>query len=352
MAGTEELIPGRSGQPEAAVHLPRSRPSLGARLRRHRFGPGAVIALVALVGLAAWLVVESRSGSSSTSASSKPVALSAAGLRTLAGALGQPVYWIGEKPGTTYELAQTSGHFLLRYLPQGVEAGDAQRYLTIGTYPMQNAYDVIKATSPAAGTVVATPGAGIAVISKQHPTSVYVTYPGWGAQIEVYDPSAARARRVALSGLLQPVIGGASVRAAGPKAVSRDGLASLAASLGHPIYWVGPRAKTTYELTQTPEGRTFIRYLPKGVRVGGKRPFLTVGTYPLAGAYAVTQALSKSPDNVTIRLPGGGIAAYAKKSPTNVHLAYPGIDVQVEVYDPSASVPRKLVADGKVVPVG
>ena len=38
---------------------------------------------------------------------------------------------------------------------------------------------------------------------------------------------------------------------------------------------------------------------------------------------------SKSKSSVTMKLPDGGFAAYAKQHPTNVYVAYPGVNVQV-----------------------
>ncbi len=61
---------------------------------------------------------------------------------------------------------------------------------------------------------------------------------------------------------------------------------------------------------------------------------------------------AKGHNTVTLKLPNGGIAVYTKPYATNIHLAYPGENVQVEVYDPLARVPRKLVTSSRVVPVG
>jgi len=48
-------------------------------------------------------------------------------------------------------------------------------------------------------------GGGIAVQSARSPKSVYVAYPGSDVQVEVYDPSPERARRLALSDRLRPL---------------------------------------------------------------------------------------------------------------------------------------------------
>ena len=59
--------------------------------------------------------------------------------------------------------------------------------------------------------------------------------------------------------------GSCRVTAAG---VSLQRLHAIAAAVPHPVYWVGARSGSTYELTQTDDGRTYIRYLPAGTRVG------------------------------------------------------------------------------------
>ena len=41
-----------------------------------------------------------------------------------------------------------------------------------------------------------------------------------------------------------------------------------------------------------------------------------------------------------------------KSYPKSIHLAYPGSDYQVEVFDPSAAAARALVSSGQVEPIG
>lgn len=319
-------------------------------LRGARVGPTAFVAVAALTALVVWLVVESRDGSSSKDTASRAALVSRDGLNTLAKALGQTIYWVGPRKHTRYEVRQTSNGIYARYLPTGVKAGDSRRFLTIGTYSLVNAYGVMKASRREPGDVALNvPGGGIAIIHRRNPTSVYVAYAGSNYQIEVYEPRAAVARQLVLSGRVQPVLEFEPSQGRGPVAVSPAGLRSLAASLGHRVYWAGPRPETTYELTVTADGRTYIRYLPKSVAVGDARGFLTIGTYRLKHAYTVTKAGAKATDTVSLKLGRGGIAVYTKGHETNVHLAYPGADVQVEVYDPSPRVPPKLAA--KVIPV-
>ncbi len=56
--------------------------------------------------------------------------------------------------------------------------------------------------------------------------------------------------------------------------------------------------------------------------------------------------------SVRVAVGNGGVAFYARARPTNVYLAYPGRNIQVEVYDPAAGAARRLVAANHIVPVG
>ena len=122
--------------------------------------------------------------------------------------------------------------------------------------------------------------------------------------------------------------------------------------VGHPVYWVGTEPNRAYELTRTSSDRVFVRYLPHGVPPGTKNADYTfVGTYPFAAPYEALQGLAKKKDDASFSVPGGGLAVYARSSPTNVYVAFPRSDVEIEVYDPSAKQAQALVASGQVQPV-
>jgi hypothetical protein len=141
-------------------------------------------------------------------------------------------------------------------------------------------------------------------------------------------------------------------QATGPVKTSADELRALSVDLGHPIYWAGAMPNRTYELTRTSDDRVFIRYLPQGVPVGIRQAaFTIVGTYPVEGAYKVLQQLAKKPHEHNFAAPVGGIAVYSSEQPSNVYLAYPGSNLQIEVYDPSPKQARGLITSGQVAPV-
>lgn len=317
---------------------------------RTLFAAGALV-LGAAVALAIWLLVRGGGGTGEARPAHK------ASLRELA-ALPQtvhhPVYWAGPKPGMTYELSRTKdGRLYIRYLPPSVDVGTAKpNYLTIGTYPQPHAFATLRTTAKKQGSrTIKLPGGGLAFQYRSKPTSVYLAFPRSNYQIEVFDPSAARAWRLVSSGLVKPV-GTPPQTPIGAKAATVQQLKDLAITLGHPLYWAGAESGYRYELTQTKDGSVFVRYLPKGASVGDRKPeYLTVGTYPQRGALAILKATAAKGHAATIALAGGGSAFVDPKHPTSVYLAYPRIDLQVEVYDPSAIRARQLVASGQIAPV-
>jgi len=182
-------------------------------------------------------------------------------------------------------------------------------------------------------------------------------------------PLLARHRRLALAPALVALLLATAVTACGggdeetatqpePTRARAEGvsvveLTRVSGSIGHPIYWAGSRSGQTYELSQTQDGRVYIRYLPRGTKIGDPKPnYLTVGTYPQAKAFATLKATAKKQGAPTIELRGGGLAFADKERPTSVYLAYPGSAYQIEVYHPSAARARALVTSGEIVPVG
>jgi hypothetical protein len=275
-------------------------------------------------------------------------------LVTLSRSVGHPIYWAGPQVGRTYETSRTSdGRVYVRYLPPGVKVGDpAAKYLAIGTYPQTNATSALRATAKKQGRrLITLPGGGVAFVNKEHPTSVYLAYPGSNYQIEVFDPNPSVAHTLVVSGKVVPV-GTAPAGRAPAKAVTVAELKALAAKAGHPIYWAGPEPNTTYELTQTTDGRIYVRYLPRGVSVGDLKPnYLTVGTYPQANALPRLKASAANTHSATINLANGAFAYVVKNRPTSVYVARTGEDLLVEVFDPSAARAKQVVTSGMVQPL-
>ena len=323
--------------------------------RRPLYRVGAVVAVAVLIALAVWLVVQWRSGSTPTAsapARAGAAAVTEASLSALA--RSSPIYWAGPRPGMTYELTRrANGRVFVRYLPHGVPVGAAEPYLTIGTYPLADAFTITRTLAERKGAVrVDVPRGGIGFYDTTSPKNVYVAFPRTGHQIEVYDPAPGEARRLVVSGQIAPVSTSPASAATVVSAASVDQLRTLPTALGHPIYWAGPRTRVRYELTRAPAGHVFVRYLPPGAAVGTTRPYLTVGTYPVNGAFALTKKLAKAASAVPVPVGSGGVAFFTRTRPTNVYVAYPGTNTQIEVYDPAPGAARRLVGSNRIVPVG
>lgn len=136
-----------------------------------------------------------------------------------------------------------------------------------------------------------------------------------------------------------------------PVKASPEALRKVASVVGHPVFWVTGQTPATYELTQTADGRIYIRYLPHDVGLGDPRPnFLSVGTYPRSDAFAAVQRAAKRSGAVATDL-GGGLMVSQKDTPTSVFFATPESSVLVEVFDPTANRAATLVASGAVQPI-
>lgn len=142
-------------------------------------------------------------------------------------------------------------------------------------------------------------------------------------------------------------------RAVAPVLLSDAQLERFASGAGQPVYWAGPRSGYVYELTLTPSGRVYVRYLPQGYVAGDTRPdFLTVATYPTSGAYDNLRRAATRPGASATSVPGGGLAVTWRHSATNVYLAYPRANYQVEVFDPVPGHARSLLLNGAIAPLG
>jgi hypothetical protein len=138
-----------------------------------------------------------------------------------------------------------------------------------------------------------------------------------------------------------------------PHAATQAELTQLAAKLKHPIYWTGPKAGYTYELTQTEKGNVYVRYLPQGVQVGDSRAdFVTVGTYPDTNPMRSVATALKRKGTVRLSAPNGGVAVQDAAHPTSVYLAFPNSSLLLEIFAPNPTAARSIAKSGTVVPLG
>lgn len=135
------------------------------------------------------------------------------------------------------------------------------------------------------------------------------------------------------------------------KVVPESGLLQAMKGVGYPVYWAGPRLGVEYEVQRLP-GRTYVRYLPKGEKPETEKPFLTVGSYEESEALASIKNLGQQPGAILVKIAGGGSAYAEGTQATSAYMAFPGVDVQIEVYDPEAGKALSLIRSGAIVPVG
>ena len=102
-------------------------------------------------------------------------------------------------------------------------------------------------------------------------------------------------------------------------------------------YWTGPIKDATYSINATTPGQVFVRYILKGMDCGStEAKFRVIATYAQTDAYKSTQEAGNQAEGVSLANPDGSVVYFSKNAPNNVYLAYPGVDYQIEIYDPDA----------------
>lgn len=146
--------------------------------------------------------------------------------------------------------------------------------------------------------------------------------------------------------------GGIEALEGSPQLVAAADLAGLEASLEHPVYWARERPLARPEL-HGEGGNVYLRYLPPGDVAGDpERGFLTVGTYPVQDPVGALEATAEETGTAVKTGPGGAVFLSGAGSSGSVYLAYPGTDLEVEVYSPRPGQALRLVRSGAIVPVG
>lgn len=170
-----------------------------------------VVGLAVLVAVIAWVATrgdDGDSGEAESTAGFEAKIVSEAELEEIAGESGHAVYWAGPIEGTELEASESEdGGVQVRYLDEGEEpGGDRAGTLTIGSYPLADATKALEGFAERPGAIVReSDEVGEVVSNPEAPSSVYFASPDGSLQIEVYDPSPARAMSLARSGEVQPI---------------------------------------------------------------------------------------------------------------------------------------------------
>jgi hypothetical protein len=138
-----------------------------------------------------------------------------------------------------------------------------------------------------------------------------------------------------------------------PEIVSVEELVERSNEAGAPIYWLGERDGVDYELTETESGQVYVRYLPQGAEAGDPRTdFDIVGTYPAPDAVAALRRGAREAGGARLARTDDGAALLVDPAESSsAHLAYPGADVQIEIYSGVPGRALRLAARGEVQPV-
>jgi hypothetical protein len=139
----------------------------------------------------------------------------------------------------------------------------------------------------------------------------------------------------------------------GAEVLSAEDLREAVSGSATPVYWAGEQEGAELELTQPDSAHAYVRYLTGDAEAGDSRPdFLTVATYARPNAAKELRQEGKQPGAVLGEAPGGAVVYYDRSRPQSVYLAYPGVDVQIEVYDPNVRRALRLVNSGQIVALG
>lgn len=167
------------------------------------------IALALAVGAIVWMAThEGDDGSAAAPVEPGGRIVGEEELAGLATTAGHPVYWAGPVDGTELEaIERPGGGILVRYLEDGVEAGEAAaESLAVGSYPIPNPEKALDTLAARPGAIVRrSPEQGEVVTNAASPNSVYFVDPRNRVQVEVYDPSPKGAMSLTLSGQVHPV---------------------------------------------------------------------------------------------------------------------------------------------------
>ena len=137
-----------------------------------------------------------------------------------------------------------------------------------------------------------------------------------------------------------------------PALLTGEVLAAVTAATGHDVYGVVAPAGTRPEVTRGSDGEVWVRYLGPGAQLGDSRAdYLTVGTYPRAGALAAAKAAAEGDQQRSADLPDGGVMLWSVERPESVYAAGPGSDLLVEVYSPDPEAARELIRGGAIAPL-
>ena len=132
---------------------------------------------------------------------------------------------------------------------------------------------------------------------------------------------------------------------AGKVALTEPELIAAVKQLGVDVYWAGPVKDAKYTLAVPADGQAYVRYLPNGQGIEDTKPnYVVIATYTTTDAFTATQAAGNTTNGVTFINAQGAAVYYNKDTPTNVYVAYPNLNFQIEVFDPIAATALEIAS--------
>jgi hypothetical protein len=132
---------------------------------------------------------------------------------------------------------------------------------------------------------------------------------------------------------------------AGKVALTEPELIAAVKKLGVDVYWAGPVKDAKYTLAVPADGQAYVRYLPNGQGIEDTKPnYVVIATYTTTDAFTATQAAGNTTNGVTFVNTEGAAVYYNKDTPTNVYVAYPNLNYQIEVFHPIATTALEIAS--------
>jgi hypothetical protein len=129
------------------------------------------------------------------------IALTESEMKSVIKKIGGEIYWAGEIEGSKYSVAsQDASQVYIRYLPDGIiPANNEPNYRVIATYILENAFETTQraGSSSANGVGFLTADGAAIYYNKNDANNIYLAYPNKNVQIEIFDPVAGEALRIA-----------------------------------------------------------------------------------------------------------------------------------------------------------
>lgn len=132
---------------------------------------------------------------------------------------------------------------------------------------------------------------------------------------------------------------------AGKVALTESELIAAVKKIGVTAYWAGPVKGAKYTLSVPSDGQAYIRYLPNGEGLTDTNPnYVVIATYATTNAFEATQSAGNQTNGITFVNTDGAAVYYNKSTATNVYLAYPGKNFQIEIFDPIAKTSLEIAS--------